>query len=923
MRWQREKSTLVYIAVAVLVVAAVALLALTNFIEGKLEENGERQSMVQTEQMANFVGESVDMMEAAIGSFTIESTDPESLAVSLSAFREGFGFSQVAFVGLDGVGIDADGDEFRTAWLSESERTIAQGSEGYGYSETYVDEEGRYVRMAQRVLSIAGKPAGTLYVKIPLALFLSPYYAPVVDSETVGHEGEVCLFEGRTGEVLVSSLPGNGIAQPGESLYDFIERSLATQRESRSLASGALTGIEDVRRAVGEGESFLIVGYVDGVESYICLAPTGKGSWYACDVISVGSVRAEAMFVKGVFSIAFILGVVCIMLGIAAAVFLYRRRAREREMEMKRHLYGALSDTLDMAVMLYSPADGATTPIVAKDAEVLGIDWETLLRRPERALAMGLSEEGEKLLEAVRANDVHELSRGEFFFDGRASGAQRYVEYAVRPLSFEDKEQLLVILRDVTEERVLQLSMKSAMETAEAANRAKSSFLSRMSHEIRTPMNVIIGMLKIARKNAARPQKLMANLDQIEAASNHLLDLINEVLDISKIESGRVNFNEAPFCLMEVIESIGEVVEPQCREKGQTYVLSTKGPVDAVFLGDEVRVRQLLVNLLTNAVKYTDRGGHVRLEVSVLPSLAARYQRITFVVSDDGIGMAPEFLEHLFEPFAMEGRSSVEGTGLGMPIVKNIVNAMGGDIHVESVLGEGTTVTVVVNKKMLEEPEELEEPEAGAEGSAGPDAQAEDAAEAEPDAKSATEAGSEPDSVGARELRAGLEPADENAAEAADAADAANAVTSASAADGSASGPKRRSADLRGVRVLLAEDSELNAEIAAELLRDEGLLVDWAQDGVVACDMFAASEEGFYDVILMDVRMPNMDGHAATRAIRALERSDARSVSIVAMSANAFAEDVLASLKSGMNAHLSKPIDLRELLAVIAQELGR
>lgn len=918
MRWQREKSTLVYAAVVGLVGAAVAMLVLTSFIEGKLEENGERQSMIQTEQMASFVGESVDMVEAAIGSFTIESTDPESLVVSLSAFRDGFGFSEVAFAGPDGVGVDADGDEFRVNRLSNVEKTMAQGTEGYGYSETYVDEEGRYVRLAQRTLSIAGEPVGTLYVQIPLALFLSPYYAPVVDSDTVGHEGEVCLFEGGTGKVLVSSLPGSGIAQPGESLYDFIERSLVTQRESRSLATGGLPGINDVRRAVDAGEPFLIVGYVSGVESYICLAPTGKGSWYACDIISVSSVRAEAMLVKGVFSAVFTLSVACILLGIGVAVFLYRRRVREREMEMKKHLYEALSDSLDMAVILYSPTDGETTPIVAKDVEILGVGWDTLVRRPDKGLAMGLSDEGEKLLDAVRANAVHGFNRGEFFFEGRASGSERYVEYAVRPLSFEGKEQLLVILRDVTEERVLQLSMKSAMETAEAANQAKSSFLSRMSHEIRTPMNVIIGMLKIARKNIAKPQKLSSNFDQIEVASNHLLDLINEVLDISKIESGRAYFNVAPFCLMEVVESIGEVVEPQCREKNQTYTLVTTGPVDAVFLGDEVRVRQLLVNLLTNAVKYTERGGHVRLEVSVLPSLAARYQRVTFVVSDDGIGMAPEFIEHLFEPFSMEGRSDAEGTGLGMPIVKNIVNAMGGDIHVESTLGEGTTVTVVVNKKMLDEPDENDpkavlgsesEFEVGPEGgaSAGLEMQAEAADAAEPEA--------EPDfGVGAE---AGAEVEVET--EAGAGADGCSAFGSPTSG---ASDSAKPGANLRGTRVLLAEDSEINAEIAAELLRDEGLLVDWAPDGAVACDMFAASEAGFYDVILMDVRMPNMDGHEATRFIRALDRPDARSVVIIAMSANAFAEDVLASLKSGMNAHLSKPIDLRELLTAMEHELG-
>lgn len=871
MRRKREESTLVYAVVAVLVAAAVALMFLTNFIEEKLEENGERQSMVQTEQMASFVGESVDMVEAALGSFTIDSTDLANLSVSLAAFRDGFGFSKVAFAGLDGVGVDANGEEFRVSQLSGEQRTVVQGVEGNGYSETYTDEEGRCVRLAQCELSIAGERAGTLYAEIPLALFLSPYYAPVVDSDTVGHEGEVCLFDGVTGEVLVSSLPGAGIAQPSESLYGFIGNALAAQRASGPIARGASPGVDEARAAVAAGETFLTVGYVDGDDSYICLAPTGKGSWYVCDVISVSSVRAEAMLVKGVFTAVLALSVGCILLGIGVAVFLYRRRMKEREVEMKKHLYEALSDSLDMAVMLYSPADGALTPIVAKDVAVLGVDLGALLRRPEKGRAVGLSPEGLDLFGAMRGNAVEGFSRGEFSLDGRASGDPRFVEYALRPLSFEGKDQLLVILRDVTEERLLQLSMKSAMETAEAANQAKSSFLSRMSHEIRTPMNVIIGMLKIARKNIAKPQKLSSNFDQIEAASNHLLDLINEVLDISKIESGRTYFNDAPFCLMDVVESIGEVVKPQCWDRGQTYTLTTRGPVDAIFLGDEMRVRQMLVNLLTNAVKYTEHGGHVNLDVSVLPGLNTRYQRVTFVVSDDGIGMAPDFLEHLFEPFAMEGRSDAEGTGLGMPIVRNIVNAMGGDIHVESTLGEGTTVTVVVNKQMLEEPE-------GSEG--------------------------------------------EGRAASAEAVATAAASSEAAPASEGASAPYPSPSRFEGLRVLLAEDSEINAEIAVELLRDEGVVVDWAPDGAIACDMFAESEAGFYDAILMDVRMPKRDGHEATRFIRSLDRPDAQSVVIIAMSANAFAEDVLASLKSGMNAHLSKPIDMRELLDAMAHELG-
>lgn len=721
---QQRKSWLVYPSIVVLVVLATTLIVVTDFIEDRLEESGETQVVSYTEQMASFMGESVNMIETAIGSFSVDWPDSPSLSASLRLFRDRFGFTKVAFANMDGTGVTADGEPFSISELSLEETALALGRDGYGYSETYVNEDGEYVRLAQRPVFIDDEQVGALYVQVPLSLFMPAYYDEDDYGSDDSRENEAYLFDGGTGEVLVGSSRGLGLLVEGESVYDFVEQSLAGQVGGSSLVSSGATSMSRVRMAVAEGESVLVVGNVDGASSYICLAPTGKGSWYVANIVSVGSVRAEAQFVKVVFSVVFFLSAACIVLAVGVAVFLYRRQEREREMEAKKHLYDALSVSLEMA---------------------------------------------------------------------------------------------------------------------EAANRAKTSFLSRMSHEIRTPMNVIIGMLKITRKNVGNPELLRENLDHIEHASEHLLDLINEVLDISKIESGKAVFNDEPFCLSEVIESLCEVIEPQCAERGLSFEVEKDGPVDAVFLGDKVRIRQMLVNLLTNAVKYNREGGWVVLRVSVEPSLAAGYQRLTFVVADGGIGMAPEFLERVFEPFAMEERSRSEGTGLGMSIVRTIVSAMGGDVHIESELDRGTTVTVVVNKKML--------------------------------------------------------------------ADDPRDTTPVSAPS------------LEGVRVLLVEDSELNAEIARELLSDEGLEVEWAQDGVIACEMFAASMPFNYDAILMDVRMPNMDGLEATRAIRAMPRGDAARVPIIAMSANAFADDVLASLKAGMNAHLSKPIDIDELMRAIADAL--
>ena len=944
-----------YGGLVVLIVMAVALSALSGYIDNKLRQNGEQQATTFTEQMGSFVGEKVEDIQNAIGAFTIQSDDPALVQPALAALRDRFGFYGVAFARMDGTGVTAGGESFDVAQLGDEEVALSQGVPGY--SESFQTPDGVYARLAQEPLYLDGRQAGALYVVIPLTAF-STDAAEV----TKGVIGDTLLFDGRTGEVLLN-FGETATADEGSSVYDFVGGALAAAARAPGKNSQAPTEeLDALRRAVLAGRSALVVGSVNGRESYLCVSPTGRGSWYVCNVISVEAVRAEASVVSAVFTTVFALSGACVLLGVGVAVALYRKQARERDVEMKQHLYQALSDSLDFGVALYSPSDGVVTPIVAKSADIFGIGFDELVSDPRKAEDLGFSEQGCTLLRRIQADDIHFFEHGEFCLSHPSSGRARYVEYTVRPLRYEGKGQVLVIMRDVTEANLIQLSMKDAMESAEAANRAKSEFLSRMSHEIRTPMNVIIGKLHLARRHRDDPERMARSLDDIERASDHLLELINGVLDISKIESGKVNFVDRPFNLARLLDSLAAVVEPQCAAKGQTYRLVTEGPVDALFVGDELRMRQLLVNLLTNAVKYTEEGGHVTLEVRVAPSLAAGYESITLVVSDDGIGMAPEFVEHLFEPFVMEGRSRSEGTGLGMPIVKHIVNSMGGDIHVETAVGRGTTYTIVVNKKMLTEGERDGLAPRGAEGAAMvagaevvEDAAAAAGAEA---AEAATAIPAAP--------RSSRAPVPQEAAPAADPAGSSDPARAASdgcapavprpGAGGPAVAPAARSAasagtvaltpdpaasptpgpaapapgpagpveafDFAGVRVLLAEDSDLNAEIATELLSEEGMVVDWAEDGQAACDMFAASALGFYDVVLMDVRMPRKTGLEATAAIRAMGRPDAATVPIIAMSANAFADDVLASLKSGMNAHLSKPINLAEVLATIAREVS-
>ena len=384
-----------------------------------------------------------------------------------------------------------------------------------------------------------------------------------------------------------------------------------------------------------------------------------------------------------------------------------------------------------------------------------------------------------------------------------------------------------------------------AREEADAASRAKSEFLSNMSHDIRTPMNAIVNLTKIAKEHRGNAEAVSGYLDKISASSAHLLGLINDVLDMSRIESGRMELSHEPTLLEEVLDGVVVTVEPQASDHGLELEVQKDLSCGSV-LTDETRLSQVLLNLLSNAVKFTPAGGTVTLRVTQEDSpRGPGLVRTHLWVLDTGIGMSEEFVGKIFDSFEREDSERVrktEGTGLGMAIVKRIVDAMGGTIEVASKMGEGSTFHVTLDLERAEKDVEAE---------------------------------------------ASLDEA-----------------------------------DLTGLRVLVAEDNDINWEIASELLGSCGLELDWAKDGRECVELFSASSVGHYGAILMDVRMPEMNGYEATRAIRGLDRADAATVPIVAMTADAFAEDREKAREAGMNAHVAKPIDVREVLRVLARLVG-
>ena len=528
--------------------------------------------------------------------------------------------------------------------------------------------------------------------------------------------------------------------------------------------------------------------------------------------------------------------------------------------------------------------------------------------------------------------------------------------------------------------------LEEKLKKAEAAEKAKTTFLSNMSHDIRTPMNAIIGFATLAGANLDNKERTQEYLAKILSSSNHLLSLINDVLDMSRIESGKLNIEEKPCSFSDIFRDMRNIIQTQMQAKQLNFFMDTMDVTDEDIYCDKLHVNQVLLNLLSNAIKFTPAGGSVSMTVRQKPGAPKGYGAYEIRVKDTGIGMSPEFAEHIFEPFERERNSTVsgiQGTGLGMAITKSIVDAMGGTIEVTSAPNAGTEFVIDLQFRLQSEHRQvgvIRELD-GMRGLVVDDSfstcdsvtkmltqigmRAEwtmHGREAVLRARQAVEMGDEfyayiidwalPDLNGlevVRQIRAvagdhfpiiiltayDWTAFEEEARQAGVTAfcnkpiflselrdTLVNALSGAEAVPAAISLPDSEE-EVKGKRILLVEDNELNREIAVELLTESGFVVDEAQDGTVAVEKVRSSQAGWYDMILMDVQMPIMNGYEATRAIRALPDPEKANIPVVAMTANAFDEDRRMALDSGMNDHIAKPINAQKLIEVISQQLKK
>ena len=656
-------------------------------------------------------------------------------------------------------------------------------------------------------------------------------------------------------------------------------------------------------------------------------------------------------------------------------------REKDLEIRFREKLFGVLTNNVDDIFVMFS-SDGLKVDYVSPNVEaLLGVTSEAV-KKDINALNMSIVNKEHILTKEILLQvDIGDNWQEEGEFIQQQTGEQRWYQQTVHHVSIEEKDRFILELSDRTKERQINQKLQQALDIAQGANEAKSNFLANMSHDMRTPMNAIIGYTTLLEKDAEQPNKVKEYTQKIMASSYHLLGLINDVLDMGKIESGRTALKLSEFNLAILLEEINTVMLPQARAKNQKFSIRTYGLYQELFVGDRVRIQQILMNLVSNAVKYTPEGGEIELHIYNRNQTSHNYARLRFEVKDTGIGMSSEFKDMIFEPFTREANttlSGIQGTGLGMAIAKNLVDLMGGTIFVESSQGVGSTFTVdlelriskqmeggdfwkkhgiysmlavdgdedvcvniqnlmvgtsvyvqyaldgytalkMIEKKMLQNSDyslillawklpkmdgiETAKRIRGQVGNQIPILVLTeyDWSEVEEDAKQA--------GINAFCRSRSL------------------FQTSGKWWNSSAAGKntrkrirasiRKRKKSISQLNFLIAEDNQINAEIITELLGMEGAKCDLAQNGQIALEMFENSKPGYYDIILMDIQMPVMDGYHAAREIRACAHPDAKTIPIAAMTANAFAEDVQKSLSAGMNIHISKPVNMDVLKSAV------
>ena len=650
---------------------------------------------------------------------------------------------------------------------------------------------------------------------------------------------KISAFEGH-GSTFAVLPDGRVVLDSSSEDMRGVHNILAMLKNSAGFTAEQITALQ---KAFAAGKSGSLEFSIHGVSYYMVYGSAAFQNWTILGIAPKSVVNANMNRLQ--YTTMAVMSGTTGMLAVAALLLVVqsnRQKLRKKDQQLlaREELFSNLSRNVDDVFLMIDTETRKVEYVSPNVQRILGLSPEAV-QEDLYVLYPAGDDSGASRLENLMQMEQGVQQEWEREFVNQETGEPRYIHVTGFINDVQGARKCIVDLSDRTGEHQTTLAVEAALEVAEKASKAKTDFLSNMSHDIRTPMNAIIGITTLMKNELHQPEKLAEHLGKLETSGRLLLGIINDILDMSRIESGKVTLNVEKMNLPQQVSRLDSIIRQQASQRRQTFTVNTLVQHENV-LADPNRLNQVLMNILSNAVKYTPTGGHIRLEVDELTH-TEHYAKYRFVVQDNGIGMSEEFQKHIFEPFERECTSTVskvQGTGLGMAITKSVIDLMGGSISVESATGKGTRFEVVLEFPI--------------------------------DTKA--------DTV----QKAQALPEEEDAA-----------------------------SPLCGMKFLCAEDNALNAEILQMLLETKGASCTICSNGQEIVDAFASVRPGEYDMILMDVQMPVMDGLEATRRIRNGENPLGRTIPILAMTANAFLEDMQKSREAGMDEHLSKPVDISAL----------
>ena len=897
--------------------------------------------------------------------FLKNASSEEQIRSSLNEMQKETGCAALYFLASDGSCMTQDGEKSSLGSQTDLDTQLFAGEDVVVNAVL----PGKPQMLVFACPEMSGTYRGFAYDAIAIAYYNGTVLSAIDNSAFEGTSHNYVVYpDGRV--VLDSEADGENGSE--ESVYNF----LAELRSSSNLSDKAFDALSDDFAQGRDGSKMLTL---HGTRYYLVYENTGIQDWIMLSLVPVSVVNAS-MDTLWHRTVEIVTAIACLLMVLLIALIVHRSRdalrRRDTEILYKDELFTRLSRNVD-DVFFMLDAETSRTDYVSPNIErLLGIPWREA-RQDARVLAAlhpkDSPDRDKNYLEGLLSGQQREWDDE---YGHLETGERRWFHIVAMGSDVEGRTKHILVMSDRTADKQVNQALSDAVAAAETANRAKSTFLSNMSHDIRTPMNAIIGFTTLAISNIDDKDRVKDYLTKTLASSNHLLSLINDVLDMSRIESGKIHLEEVEVNLSDVLHDLKTIVSGQIYAKQLEFYMDAMDVTDEDVYCDKTRLNQILLNLLSNAIKFTPAGGTVSVRVRQLAGKVRGCGQYEFRIKDNGIGMSQEFAQKIFEPFERERTSTVsriQGTGLGMAITKNIVDMMGGTIKVQTAQGKGSEFIICLPMRTQAEHrpvEKITELEGLKALVVDDDFNTCDSVtkmlvkvgmraewtlsgkEAVLRARQSIEMSDVyhayiidwrlPDMNGIEVTRQIRSLHDDTPIIILTAYDWSDIEVEAKAAGVTAFCSKpmfmsdlretlmsalgqnqtdaaqellpQKNADFKGRHILLVEDNELNREIAQEILREYGFRVDTAENGAVAVEKVCTAAPGSYDLVLMDVQMPVMDGYTATRKIRALDDPARAKIPILAMTANAFDEDRCNALESGMNGFLSKPIVISDLV---------